>query len=351
MKEPRKTHYLQRSWSNRKAAGGSTSSPEAPSSAQSPRLLDLVRTEIRTRHLSPSTEKAYVAWIRRFILFHGKRHPKDMGELEISIFVSYLATRRNVAASTQGQALSALLFLYQNVLRRELNLMQITRAKRPVHLPLVLSRDEVRAVLKRLDGVPALMAGLMYGSGLRVLEACRVRVKDVDFRRREVTVRDGKGKKDRVTMLPESLHRKLASHIERVRRQHARDLRAGAGYVELPYALARKYPNAAREWPWQWVFPATRHYLHRETGQRRRHFLHKTVVQRAVRQAVLVAGISKPATCHTFRHSFATHLLEDGYDIRTIQALLGHKNVTTTMVYCHVLNRGGKGVRSPLDRR
>lgn len=274
-----------------------------------------------------------------------------MGELEISAFVSHLATRKKVSASTQSQALSALLFLYRDVLRRELNLMEIARAKRPARLPLVLSRREVRAVLDQMHGVPALMASLLYGSGLRVLECCRLRVKDVSLERLELTVRDGKGEKDRVTMLPESLAAPLARHLARVRQKYERDIERGAGYVELPHALSQKYPNAHREWGWQWVFPATRIYRHPETGHRRRHFLHETVLQRAVRRAVLAARIDKPASCHTLRHAFATHLLEDGYDIRTIQELLGHKDVSTTMIYCHVLNRGGRGVRSPLDKR
>ncbi len=350
MTDNSKRHRFQRP----RGAAGATERREQPEGLEEAtpklRLLDRVRMAIRTRHYSPRTEKAYVSWIKRFIFFHDKRHPKTMGEAEISAFVSYLATVRKVSASTQCQALSALLFLYRNVLRRDLNLMEITRAKRPEQMPLVLSYDEVHAILDRMDGTPALMASLLYGSGMRLLECCRLRVKDVELERLALRIRAGKGAKDRVTVLPETLAGPLADHLKRVRRQHERDLSRGAGFVELPFALSAKY-NAAREWGWQWVFPATRHYLHRETGERRRHFLHETVLQRAVRQAVLASRISKPASCHTLRHAFATHLLEDGYDIRTIQELLGHKDVSTTMIYCHVLNRGGRGVRSPLDKK
>ena len=324
---------------------------ELEESAPKPRLLDRVRQAIRTRHYNSRTEKAYVHWTKRFIFFHDKRHPDTMGEPEIAAFLTHLANRAKVSASTQNQALCAVLFLYRHVLRRELDEMEFVRAKRPKKLPLVLSRREVDAVFQYMEGTKGLMANLMYGSGVRLLECCRTRVKDVDLERRELTVRDGKGEKDRVTVLPETLLKPLANQIRRVRAQHQRDLRQGAGFVELPYALARKYPNAAREWGWQWVFPATRHYTHRESGQRRRHFLHESAVQRAVRQAVLASGIAKPASSHTFRHSFANHLLEDGYDVRTIQELLGHADLATTMIYCHVLNRGGRGVRSPLDKR
>jgi integron integrase len=306
---------------------------------------------LRARHGSRRTEKAYVGWIRRYILFHGKRHPSDMGAAEVTQFLSALAVQRNVAASTQNQALSALLFLYREVLGQELPwLDEIVRAKQPARIPVVLSRGEVHAILGALDGPVRLLALLLYGSGLRLLEALRLRVKDVDFARNQITVRGGKGDRDRVTMLPAAVSIDLTKHLETVHEQHEADLRAGAGWVELPWALARKYPHAGREWGWQWVFPATRTYLHRETGQRRRHHLHESVLQRAVKAAVRSNGIAKRATCHTFRHSFATHLLEDGSDIRTVQELLGHRDVTTTMIYTHVLNRGPAGVRSPADR-
>jgi integron integrase len=338
-------------------------SPAAPSAAPAaaahqtaptagtPRLLDRVRHAIRARHYSPRTEEAYVGWIRRFILFHGKRHPDTMGEAEVARFLSALAVDRKVSAGTQTQALSAILFLYRDVLRHDLGWLQnITRAKAPTHLPVVLTRDEVRAVFRHLTGTTWLLAALLYGSGLRLLEGLRLRVKDIDFGANQIAVRSGKGQKDRITMLPTALKEPLRRHLEATRLQHEQDLAHGAGWVEMPMALARKYPNAGHEWPWQWVFPATREYVDRATHQRRRHHLHETVPQRAVRAAVRKSGIAKPATCHTFRHSFATHLLEDGYDIRTVQELLGHRDVGTTMIYTHVLNRGGRGVLSPADR-
>ena len=322
-----------------------------PASAPKPRLLDRVRHAIGARHYSRRTEKAYVHWIKRYIFFHGKRHPVEMGAAEVTDFLTSLAVHGKVAASTQNQALSALLFLYREVLSVELPWLDgLVRAKPPQRLPVVLTREEVRTVLGKLDGVPRLMAFLLYGAGLRLLECCRLRVKDVDFGTNQVVIRDGKGNKDRVTMLPATVKAELAAHIERGREQHHADLRQGAGWVELPWALARKYPNAGREWGWQWVFPATRIYVERLTGQRRRHHLHESVLQRAVKDAVRSAGIAKRATCHTFRHSFATHLLEDSHDIRTVQELLGHQDVTTTMIYTHVLNRGPAGVRSPADR-
>ena len=315
------------------------------------RLVDAVRGALRLRHLSPRTERAYLDWMRRYVAFHRGRHPRDLGPEHVTAFLSSLATAGRVAASTQNQALAALLFLYREVLDQDLPwLHDVVRAKTPVRLPVVLARDEVRAVLAHLHGTPRLMAALLYGSGLRLLECCRLRVKDLDFARHQLAVRRGKGDKDRLTMLPASLERPLAAHLRAVKLQHDQDLADGAGWVELPGGLSRKLPNAGREWAWQWVFPATRTYVEAATRQRRRHHLHETVVQQAVRKAVLDAGIGKRATCHTFRHSFATHLLEDGSDIRTVQELLGHRDVATTMIYTHVLNRGPAGVKSPVDR-
>ncbi|MBM4243216.1 MAG: integron integrase [Deltaproteobacteria bacterium] len=306
---------------------------------------------MRLEHLSPRTEEAYLGWMRRYHEFNGRKDPATLGAAHVTAFLNTLATERRVAASTQNQALAALLFLYRRVLGLELPwLDDLVRARGAERLPVVLSREEVRAVLSEMSGVTRLMATMLYGSGLRLLECCRLRVKDVDFGRRHIVVRRGKGDKDRVTMLPAIVADELASHLDRVHAQHRRDLAQGGGWVELPDALATKLPSAGREWPWQWVFPATRGYLERETGQRRRHHLHETVVQQAVRRAVLASGIAKRATCHTFRHSFATHLLEDGSDIRTVQELLGHRDVATTMIYTHVLNRGPGGVRSPADR-
>jgi integron integrase len=322
-----------------------SSPPEA-----SPRLLDQVRAAIRTHHYSPRTEKAYVFWIRRFVLFHGKRHPAQMGASEVTAFLSHLATVGKVSASTQNQALSALLFLYHKVLGVDLSWLDgLVRAKRPARLPVVLTRVEAHALLRHMRGPTHLMASLLYGAGLRLLECCRLRVKDIDFARLEVLVRDGKGAKDRVTMLPTGLTELLTAHVQRVQAQHQRDVAAGRGSVEMPYALDRKYPRGAWEWGWQWVFPASRFYRDAATGRLRRHHVHETVLQRAVKDAARRAGLAKPASCHVLRHSFATHLLEAGYDIRTIQELLGHKDVATTMIYTHVLNRGGRGVRSPLD--
>lgn len=316
-----------------------------------PRLLDQVRAKIRTKHYSIRTEQAYVDWIKRFILFHGKRHPETMGKAEIESFLSYLAVDRNVTASTQNQALSALLFLYNEVLGQDPGWLEnVIRAKRPSRLPVVLTAGEVRAILSRLDGQHWLMASLLYGSGLRLLECVRLRVKDIDFEYGQIMVRDGKGNKDRVTMLPQGLVEPLRTHLEKVRDLHNQDLASGFGEVYLPYALERKYPNASREWSWQYVFPAPGRSIDPRSGKKRRHHADEQGLQRAVKRAVREAGIDKPASCHTFRHSFATHLLQAGHDIRTVQELLGHKDVSTTMIYTHVLNKGGRGVTSPLDR-
>lgn len=315
-----------------------------------PKLLDQVRGKIRLKHYSIRTEQAYLDWIKRFIVFFDKRHPRDLGAAEVEAFLTHLAVVGKVAASTQNQAKSALLFLYKEVLEAELPwLDKVEKAKAPKRLPVVLTREEVQKVLARLEGTNWLMASLLYGTGLRILECLRLRVKDVDFSRKEILVRDGKGFKDRVTMLPERLAPVLRTHLERVKALHEQDLQAGYGAVYLPYALERKYPSAAREWGWQYVFPSARLSTVPRSGEVRRHHVQDQAVQRAVRQAVRQAEIAKPATPHTLRHSFATHLLESGYDIRTVQELLGHSDVSTTMIYTHVLNRGGKGVTSPLD--
>lgn len=316
-----------------------------------PKLLDEVRDAIRVRHYSIRTEQAYIDWIRRFIIFHNKRHPAEMGEKEVSQFLTHLAVNRNVAASTQNQALSAILFLYKHVLKKPLDwLDNVERAKKPERLPVVLTRDEVRALLDQLKGVNLMIASLLYGSGLRLMEALRLRVKDIDFHYNQIIVRYGKGAKDRVTMLPASLKDPLRNQIKNARSIHQSDLSEGFGAVYLPYALEKKYPNASREWAWQYVFPAASRSIDPRSGVERRHHTDERVVQKAVRTALHRAAITKPASCHTLRHSFATHLLESGYDIRTVQELLGHKDVSTTMIYTHVLNRGGKGVMSPLDR-
>lgn len=318
--------------------------------SRAPRLLDTVRARARRLGLSRRTEEAYVGWIRRFILANGKRHPREMGAREVEAYLTMLAAKCNVAASTQNQALSALLFLYREVLDVELPWMEnIQRAKRPKRLPTVLSREEVHRLLNSIDGTSGLVANLLYGSGLRLLEALRLRIHDVDFARRELMVRHGKGGKDRRTMLPAALIAPLLAQVEEARRVHARDLAAGFGEVWLPDALARKFPRAGREPGWQYVFSAQRRSVDPRYGAVRRHHLDESAVQRAVKRAVAMAGLSKRATCHTLRHSFATHLIEGGYDIRTVQELLGHSDVSTTQIYVHVLNRGASGVRSPLD--
>jgi integron integrase len=312
-------------------------------------FLQSVRNKARLRRFSPRTERAYVAWILRFIRFHGMRHPRDLGEAEVAAFLTHLAVERRVAPSTQAQALCALLFLYEQVLGRPLGRLEGLRwARHRPGLPVVLTREEVEAVLRELAGVPWLVCMLLYGSGLRLLEALQLRIKDVDVARGEIRVRDAKGGRPRVTVLSEAVREPLRVHLEAVRRLHQGDRRAGGGEVELPGALAVKYPGAAGEWVWQWVFPARRRHVVAGGGLRRHH-VHESVIQRAVAAAVRRSGIGKRATCHTFRHCFATHLLEGRYDIRTVQELLGHRDVRTTMIYTHVLNRGGLGVQSPAD--
>ncbi len=319
--------------------------------SQKPKLLDQVRQSLRVKNYSYRTEKSYVYWIKQYILYHNKRHPQEMGVPEIEEFLRYLAVKRNVAASTQNQALSALLFLYRELLNHPIEWVNVTWAKKPEHLPVVLTKKEVKAVIDRLSGVPLLVVQLLYGGGLRVNECLRLRVKDVDFGQKLLVVRHGKGGKDRTTTLPDKVIPSLQLHLDSVRRLHRQDLEQGYGRVSLPYALARKYPNADRQWQWQYVFPSKN--LSRNPREEedilRRHHLHPSSVQKAVKRAAAAAGIRKHVTPHTFRHSFATHLLEAGYDIRTIQELLGHKDVKTTMIYTHVVNRGVLGVRSPLD--
>lgn len=315
-----------------------------------PKLLDQVRDAIRLRHYSIRTEKAYTDWIRRFILFHKKRHPGEMAEAEVTQFLTHLARVGNVAASTQNQALSALLFLYKEVLKIEIGwLDKVERAKKPAKLPVVLSAEEVLRIFAHLRGKEKLMAQLLYGSGLRLMECVRLRVKDVDFGRAHITVRDAKGGKERITMLPINLAEPLQQHIARTQLQHQQDLLDGYGSVHLPFALARKYPNAEKEWCWQYVFASSRIALDPRSGKKQRHHIAEGLLQSALKIAVRASGVPKPATCHSLRHSFATHLLENGYDIRTVQELLGHKDVSTTMIYTHVLNKPGIGVRSPLD--
>ena len=316
-----------------------------------PKLLDQVRNLIRIKHYSIRTEQAYLHWIKRFILFHNKRHPSDMAEPEVTAFLSHLAVDNNVSASTQTQALSAILLLYRDVLNCPLErLDHIHRAKKSQRLPVVFTKDEAQAVLAQLDGSLWLMASLLYGSGLRLMECLRLRVKDLDFHYNQITVRDGKGGKDRVTILPSSIKGPLQRHLARVKALHSRDLEEGFGRVYLPNALASKYKQADREWCWQYVFPSAKRSVDPRTSVVGRHHVNEQSLQRAIGMAVRKAGITKPASCHTFRHSFATHLLEDGYDIRTVQELLGHKDVRTTMIYTHTLNRGGRAVKSPVDR-
>ena len=319
--------------------------------AEPPRLLIQVRDRIRARHLSFRTEKTYLYWIRRFIRFHKMQHPRELGGPEVEEFLTSLAVDNKVSASTQNQALAAVLFLYRGVLELDLPwLTGVVRAKRPQHLPVVLTRAEVQLVLANLQGTEWLIASMLYGAGMRVVECLQLRVKDLELTRREIVLRDGKGQKDRVTILPDLLIPHLRDHLERVRVLHEADRRGKRPGVSLPYALRRKYPYAATAWMWQWVFPAQNFCRDPYSGDWLRFHLHPQNIQRSVKHAIRAAGIDKPASCHTFRHCFATHLLEDGYDIRTVQELLGHADVRTTMIYTHVLNRGGRGVKSPLDR-
>ena len=314
------------------------------------KLLEQVQDVIRLKHYSYQTEKTYIYWIRRYILYHDKRHPKDMGSAEIEAFLTHLAVNENVAASTQNQALHAVLFLYKEVLKQDLDLkVDAVRAKKSKHLPTVLTKDEVFLIIKHLSGVHQLLIKLLYGTGLRLSEGLSLRIKDIDFAQKQIIVRDTKGNESRVTMLPESISEELKIHLQSVKIIHQQDLQKGYGSVYLPFALERKYPRAKYDWIWQFVFPSGNISKDPRSGEVRRHHLHESSLQKALKQAVRQAGIQKKVGCHTFRHSFATHLLQDGYDIRTVQELLGHKDVKMTMIYSHVLNRGGKAVRSPLD--
>jgi len=317
---------------------------------QKPKLLDQVRNAIRYKHYSYRTEEAYVYWIKRYIFFHNKRHPKEMGNEEVSQFLTHLAVHDKVAASTQNQAFSAVLFLYRHILKQNLDMLEnVTRAKRSQKLPVVFTTQEIKAIFAHLEGNKWLMANLLYGAGLRLQECLQLRVKDIDFGYNQIVVRNGKGQKDRVTMLPNCVTNRLQQHLQAVQAIHQNDLKKGFGEVYLPYALARKYKNANKEWAWQYVFPSQSLSKDTRSQKTRRHHIHESIIQKALKRAIRMAQIHKPGSCHSLRHSFATHLLESGYDIRTIQDLLGHKDVSTTMIYTHVLNKGGKGVQSPVD--
>ena len=319
--------------------------------SQKPKLLDQVRQAIRTRHYSIRTEEAYVQWIKRFILFHNKRHPEKMGELEINQFLTHLAVKEKVSASTQNQALCSIIFLYKEIIKKEISdLGNIVRAKKPQKLPVVLSPEEVKSIINRLKGVNWIIGNLLYGAGLRQMECLRLRVQDIDFQYNQIIVREAKGKKDRKTMLPNIVKNPLKEHLEKVEKIHCKDLESGFGEVYLPYALERKFKNASKEWKWQYVFPSSKISIDPRSTKQRRHHWDPNRITNALKSAVKQVGINKRVSSHTLRHSFATHLLESNYDIRTVQTLLGHKNVTTTMIYTHVLNKGGMGVVSPADR-
>ena len=321
-----------------------------PTNSHKPKLLDMVTQVIRTKHFSIRTEEAYTGWIKRYILFHNKRHPRDMGENEVSSFLSSLATQNKVSPSTQNQALSAIVFLYKNVIKKDLGMFtNIEKAKRPKRLPIVFSKMEAQKILSKLHEEKWIMVSLLYGAGLRLMDCLRLRVKDIDFDYKQITVRNGKGNKDRVTILPETVINPLEKHLLNVKELHNNDLKQGYGSVYIPHALSRKYPHADKELGWQYVFPAKNRSIDPRTDIVRRHHFSEASLHKTVKQAIKDAGIIKPGSCHTFRHSFATHLLENGYDIRTVQELLGHSDVSTTMIYTHVLNKGGHGVKSPLD--
>lgn len=335
----------------REATAHAVKSDTLATSHQQPRLLDQVRARIRVKHYAMSTEKTYIYWIKFFVRWSGMRHPRDMGAAEVEAFLSFLATQREVSAGTQNQAMHAILFLYKEVLGIALPWLDgITRAKPSKRLPVVLTVAETQRLLAATRGTPGLVVRLLYGTGMRLMEGLRLRVKDIDFDRHQITIRAGKGDKDRVTMLPGSLIEPLRAHLAERRRWHDKDLATGHADVELPHALERKYPNTGRQWGWQYVFAAADYSTDPRTGVIRRHHIHEKTIQRQVKEAAQRAGIDKPAHPHTLRHSFATHLLETGHDIRTVQELLGHSDVSTTMIYTHVLNRGGRGVTSPLDR-